>query len=221
MTQNGSYTGSLTVGGVTHNLTGWTGTRDRSWGVRPIGAADPQPPQPPMVPQFYWLWAPLNFPDHALFFHTNDDEAGNGWNRSAVLVPLGGDAPIKLSAPAADLVFKPGTRHASRAQLRGITPAGPVTVDLDVERTFFMNGIGYGHPTRGHGMFQGADVVAVETIDVAPGIEAVFGNNHIQALVAATLTLPDGRKVEGRGVLEQLIFGPHAPSGFKEIFDLA
>lgn len=221
MTQNGSYTGSLTVGGVTHNLAGWTGTRDRSWGVRPIGAADPQTPLPPMAPQFYWLWAPLNFPDHALFFHTNDDEAGNGWNRSAVLVPLNGDAPIKLSAPAADLVFKPGTRHASRAQLRGNTPDGPVTIDLDVERTFFMNGIGYGHPTRGHGMFQGADVVAVETLDVAPGVEAVFGNNHIQALVAATLTLPGGRKVEGRGVLEQLIFGPHAPSGFTELFDLA
>jgi hypothetical protein len=221
MTQNGSYSGALTLNGVTQDLTGWTGTRDRSWGVRPIGAPDPQPPLPPMAPQFYWLWAPLNFPDHAVFFHTNDDETGHGWNRSALLVPLNGDAPIKLAAPTSTLMFKPGTRHASSAQLAGMTPAGPVTIDLDVERTFFMNGIGYGHPTRGHGIFQGPDVFTVETLDIAPGVEAAFGNNHIQALVSATMTLPDGRTVEGRGVLEQLIFGPHAPSGFKDLFDLA
>ena len=46
-------------------------------------------------------------------------------------------------------------------------------------------------------------------------------NAHIQALVSAELKLPDGRILHGRGVLEQLFIGPHAPSGFRELFDLA
>jgi hypothetical protein len=221
MTQNGSYTGHLKIDGKTHDAKGWMGTRDRSWGVRPIGAPDTQPMLPPVPFQFYWLWAPLNFKDYALFFHTNDDSTGAPWNRSALLVPLDGSAPIHLSAPASTLVFRPGTRHAASAQLTGMTPAGPVTVDLQIERTFFMNGIGYTHPTRGHGMYQGEDSLAFETLNVGPSTEAEIGNNHVQALAAATLTLPDGRKVEGRGVLEQLIIGPHAPTGFKDIFDLA
>ncbi|MGL4541994.1 MAG: hypothetical protein ACRCUI_05750 [Polymorphobacter sp.] len=221
LTQNGSYTGRLTLDGKAHDVRGWMGTRDRSWGVRPIGAPDTQPMLPPVPFQFYWLWAPLNFDGYALFFHSNDDASGAPWNRSAVLVPLDGAAPVHLSAPASTLVFKPGTRHAASARLTGMTPAGPISVDLAVERTFFMNGLGYTHPTRGHGMYQGEDALAFETLDVSPATEASMANNHIQALVAATLTLPDGRSVAGRGVLEQMFIGPHVPSGFTDIFDLA
>jgi len=221
MTQNGNYAGHLTVDGKTHDLAHWRGTRDRSWGVRPIGAPDAQPMLPPVPFQFFWIWAPINFEGYALFFHTNDDAMGVPWNRSAVLVPLDGSPHIELSAPETALVFKPGTRHASSARLSGMTPAGPVTIDLAVERTFFMHGIGYGHPKRGHGVFQGEDSLAFETLDVSPAIESEMANNHIQALVAATMTLPDGAKVEGRGVLEQMIVGPHLPTGFKDVFDLA
>jgi hypothetical protein len=39
--------------------------------------------------------------------------------------------------------------------------------------------------------------------------------------VRAQLTLGDGRREAGRGVLEQMIVGPHAPSGFAGLFDLA
>ena len=171
--------------------------------------------------QFYWVWAPINFDGYAVFFHTNDDADGVPWNRSAVLVPLDGRAPVKLAMPASMLIFKPGTRHAATARLTGQSPDGRVTIDLDVERTFFMAGIGYTHPTRGHGMFQGADVVAFETLEIAPDTESSLAHNHIQALVAARMTLPDGTVCEGRGVLEQLIVGPHAPSGFTDLFDLA
>jgi hypothetical protein len=44
---------------------------------------------------------------------------------------------------------------------------------------------------------------------------------HIQAFVEAKLTLPDGSTRDGAGVLEQLIIGPHAPSGFADILDPA
>lgn len=221
MTQNGDWTGSLTADGRRHDVAGWQGTRDRSWGVRPIGAPDAQPVVPLAAPQFYWLWAPLNFPNHAVFFHTNDDGDGTPWNRSAVIVDLASGAHTKLASPAAHMTFKPQTRHASKCRLEGQMPGGKVTIDLDVERTFFMHGIGYGHPTRAHGTFHGPLSIHSETITPSPADEASMGSNHIQALVSATMTLPDGTRHEGRGILEQLIFGPHAPSGFKDLFDLA
>ena len=44
---------------------------------------------------------------------------------------------------------------------------------------------------------------------------------HIQAFVTAKMTKPDGSTREGCGILEQLIAGPHAPSGFKDVLDPA
>jgi len=51
------------------------GTRDRSWGVRPVGARDGQDGAPPAPPQFFWIWSPTNFEQGSFFFHTNDDGA--------------------------------------------------------------------------------------------------------------------------------------------------
>ena len=222
MTQNGSYTGTLGFAGTTHEADGWHGTRDRSWGVRPIGAADAQPLVPPAPFQFFWLWAPLNFEHYNMFFHTNDDEHGRPWNRSAVLVPLDGGASIHLLDPGAELTWKPGTRHAARAVLMATLPdGGDLRVELTPGTPFFMPGIGYGHASRGHGTFHGELSVAAETLDLAAADEGTLPLNHVQALVAATMTLPDGSIHAGRGVLEQLIVGPHAPSGFTGLFDLA
>jgi hypothetical protein len=220
MTQNGRYAGWIAVDGVRHDVEGMTGTRDRSWGVRPIGAADPQPPVPMAVPQFYWLWAPINFPAHQLYFHSNDDGDGQPWNRSMLLVGADGEVQ-KLWDVRSRLSFRSGTRHASEALIEGTSRAGPVRVALTVHDSFFMQGIGYGHPTRAHGTFHGDHSVVAETIETATADEGSLPLNHIQALVTARLTLPDGRVEDGRGVLEQLIVGPHAPSGFTGLFDLA
>lgn len=213
LTQNGEWNGRL----AGRHVEDWRGTRDRSWGTRPIGAPDAQPLVPPAPPQFFWLWAPLNFERHLLFFHSNDHADGSPWNRSARLVEIATGNVTELGNPSFELTYKPGTRHASRAVLS----AGGVRAELTVEGTFFMPGIGYGHPTKGHGMWQGPDTTTVETLDLATADEASLPLNHIQALVAATLTLADGSTDIGRGVLEQLFVGPHAPSGFTGIFDLA
>src|SRR3546814_6514243 len=66
--------------------TDWTGTRDRSWGIRPVGTSEPQPPPEGNFNQFFWLWTPCNFADRSLFFHSNDDGDGHPWNRRAVIV---------------------------------------------------------------------------------------------------------------------------------------
>ncbi|MFN7398232.1 MAG: hypothetical protein ACK5SX_04005, partial [Sandaracinobacter sp.] len=221
MTQNVAVTGSVTADGTRIDTNGWRGTRDRSWGIRPIGAADLQPAAPPIPPQFYWLWAPINFDRHALFFHTNDDASGTPWNRSAVLVDLDSGTETKLGSPSYAMPYRPGTRRAASATLTGNSADGPVTVRLTPGAEFHMHGIGYGHPSFGHGGWRGALDVQTERFDAAKADAASPLNAHLQALVAAELTLPSGAVQQGRGVLEQLFIGAHAPSGFRELFDLA
>src|SRR3546814_13110216 len=90
-TQNGHWSGWLSVDGARVDVgADWAGTRDRSWGIRPVGAAEPQPPPQGNFHQFFWLWTPCNFEDRSLFFHSNDDGAGTPWNRRAVIVADGG-----------------------------------------------------------------------------------------------------------------------------------
>lgn len=96
-----------------------------------------------------------------------------------------------------------------------------MTVDFRIGENFMMRGIGYGHPVRGHGMFQGPDVVAHEVFDLAGIDPANPMNAHVQGLSEASLSIGGAAPLMGRGLFEQLAIGPHAPSGFKDLFDLA
>jgi hypothetical protein len=222
MTQNIRWEGTLRVDGGERPVIGIRGTRDRSWGVRPIGAADAQPIAPGVAPQFFWLWAPIVFERFSLYAHSNDDADGIPWNRSVVLVDHDSGRERRLAEPRFLLALTPGSRWAHAATLHALLPGeGPVRLELEGDGRFQMSGIGYGHPTRGHGVFQGEESVATERFETATVASAAPGNAHIQALVRARLKLPDGTEHAGRGVLEQLMIGPHAPSGFRELFDLA
>lgn len=222
MTQNVGWEGEFTIDGAVHPVAGFTGTRDRSWGVRPIGAADPQGLAPPVAPQFFWLWAPMHFGSHSLFAHTNDDAQGTPWNRSAVLVDHESGEEHRLADVAFHLDLEPGTRRAHAARITGRLPGqGAVEVTLSGNRHFQMGAIGYGHPTRGHGLFHGELSVATERVARDAVDPALPVNAHVQTLVAATLSLPGQAPLAGRGVLEQLMIGPHAPSGLEGLFDLA
>ncbi len=223
LTQNGAYEGKLSLNGKTFEISPNTvrGTRDRSWGIRPIGAPDEQPQAPAMPPQFYWLWSPLNFDDCVVFFHSNEDASGHPWNRKAVIRHLPDGDPIVGDAEA-DLTFTPKTRHASSAIIRTQRfDGGDYTIELTPHWHFYMHGIGYGHPKWAHGRYQGELEVDHDSFVTAELDDGEFGNNHIQAFCTATLTSPDGKTRNGIGVLEQLIVGQHAPSKFQDLFDLA
>ena len=58
MTQNGGWSGRIAAKGTAISLDPATtmGTRDRSWGIRPVGAPEPQPPPQGNFSQFFWLW---------------------------------------------------------------------------------------------------------------------------------------------------------------------
>lgn len=223
MTQFGTWEGWFSVHGKRTDVSPETfrGTRDRSWGIRPVGTANPQTVAPPPVPQFYWLWAPLNFDDGATMFHTNDDADGSFWNRSAVRCPPAPDEASHFDACRGDVAFKPGTRHAETATLTLTGNDGNTVISLTPRFTWFMRGVGYSHPEWAHGTYHGDLATGGESFALAEANEADFHHNHIQAICDAVRTDPDGTQAHGRGVLEQLIVGPHAPSGFHDLFDMA
>lgn len=221
LTQNGTYTGFIEVKGKRIAVgEGWRGTRDRSWGVRPVGAADSQSVAPPRPPQFYWLWAPMNFDDRIALYHINADAGGKPWNTHAVIAPAGEGDALHMESCRSQVTFKTGTRHARFAEIAMTDPdGGRWQAELTPRFQFSMSGVGYMNPVWGHGQFKGELATAYDCFALAEIDETAPIHLHVQAYCDVTLRGPDGARRQGAGVLEQLIIGPHAPSGFKDLFD--
>lgn len=220
LTQNGRYSGWIEVDGVRTSVDGFVGTRDRSWGVRPVGVRDSQDLAPPVAPQFFWLWSPCNFEDGGLFFHTNDDELGRPWNRRALWL---GDGGRESEAGGFDQVacavdWRSGTRNATAAT---VDLGADGKVEITPQTEFFMLGLGYGHPKWGHGLNHGELAVEREDFVNAELDRRLPFHLHVQALSRIVFTDGAGRVRTGRGVFEQLALGPHAPSGFASMLDVA
>ncbi|NWH08277.1 MAG: hypothetical protein HXY22_06465 [Alphaproteobacteria bacterium] len=224
LTQNGSYEGWIAVKGKRIEITrsSFLGTRDRSWGVRPVGAADSQAVAPPPPPQFYWLWAPCNFEDRISLYHINAEASGKPWNTRAVLCETGAAGPVEIDHCRSDIVFKSGTRHARAASVVMTDPqGGEWRADFAPQWNFYMSGLGYLSANWGHGHYKGPLAIGYEAFELAKVNENDLHFLHVQAFSKVTLTGPNGLRREGAGVLEQLIIGPHAPSGFTSILDTA
>jgi hypothetical protein len=217
LTQHGTWSGWVEIAGrrVTVDPS-WRGARDRSWGVRPI-ASNPFGSNF----QFYWLWAPLNFDDRTVLFDINEDAAGRAWHWNGMIAEVGEAEPEPMRAVSHSLRFKPGTRHAAAATLT-LQPwrAAPITIALEPLWNFYMLGIGYGHPEWGHGAAKGEFAIGGGRLALAEVDERGRHHQHIQSLVRATMT-GDGKTRIGLGAFEQLIVGPHAPSGFTQMLDMA
>jgi len=205
LTQNGHYEGWIAVDGKREPLpSGSMGTRDRSWGVRPIGAADPQFAGK-AVPQFFWQWTPINLPSRSVFYHRNAHADGTAWNTRAVIVPDGGgaDAVQEHRAPQMATRLEDGTRWPATSALA----IGAEAFRIEPVSRFQMRGLGYTSPRWGHGVDHGALEVEREDIDLAAIDPARPDNLHVQML--CRVTGPDGE--QGMGVFEQLAIGDYAP----------
>ena len=224
LTQNGHYAGWIEIDGVRESVNGFTGTRDRSWGVRPIGARDAQEPAPPEPPQFFWLWTPANFRHGAFFFHTNDDAHGRAWNTRAVWSPDGAaqDGHTHWNFPHAELAWKAGTRQAKSATV-SLDDRDPAAGHLEFRPLYemYMLGLGYGHPEWAHGNNHGERAVGREDLILSQVDPRQPHHLHVQALCDVRYQDRAGEIHEGRGVLEQFAIGAHAPSGFRSILDMA
>jgi hypothetical protein len=207
LTQNGHYNGWIAVDGARAALAaGSMGTRDRSWGVRPIGAADPQFAGR-AVPQFFWQWTPINLPRRSLFFHLNAHADGAPWNTRAVIAPdgAGADGFTEFHEPRMLSRLAEGTRWPAASELS----VGGESFVIEPVSRFQMRGLGYTSPKWGHGLDHGTLEVEREDIDLAAIDPARPDNLHVQML--SKVTGPDGEA--GMGVFEQLAIGDYAPLG--------
>jgi hypothetical protein len=219
LTQWGTWEGSITLpGGDTVEVQPETAyaTRDRSWGVRPVGeqVANNFPPE---IPQLFWLWAPLHFDDcctHLALFEMAD---GERWVEQALIVPpAGAGEPEHLGRSEVWLEWMPGRREIASARITPHRRDGSALPPIVFERilTFRMRGIGYLHPEFGHGTNHGELEVAAESIKAEDFPPLDPSSIHVQTLCRVRF----GERT-GVGVLEQLAIGPHEPSGLTGLLD--
>ncbi len=220
LTQWGTWEGRITLpSGATLDLdpSRTFATRDRSWGVRGVGqqVATNFGHTPGGV---FWLWAPLHFDDCCTHLALMEHADGDRWLEQALVVPVLPDPAETehLGRTEYDLEWMPGRREIARAalHLRGRDGGDRDTIEFERLLTFRMRGIGYLHPTWGHGTNHGPLAVATEAIDpdaVDPGDPSSV---HVQTLCRVRM----GERT-GVGVLEQLAIGPHEPTGLTGAFD--
>jgi hypothetical protein len=224
LTQNGTYSGWLNIQGqrVEVSNDNFFGTRDRSWGIRPIGNLGGEPMASPLMPQYFWIWAPINYEDCVTYFGTNEDADGIPWHRSGMLLKLDDKEPLKTSSIEASYEFQSGTRHVKNLTLNYKFPGDDdLQVFLEPQYHFYMAGLGYSNPSWGHAVYKGDNVTGYEAYNLDKLDETEYQFLHVQAFVKARMESAKHGQRQGMGILEQTILGPHTPTGFKEIYDMA
>lgn len=224
LTQFGTWEGWIEIDGErTDLMPGETfGSRDRSWGVRPVG--EPAPTGAPVAdPQFYWLWAPLNFETFSTHFDVNELFDGKRWHETGFVSVANTDDIAEPAEAMRDVDYrvgwKPGTRSAEWFEIDLVPWQGePSSIRLEPLFNFHMSGIGYGHPEWRHGAWKGESVVGGDRWDLPVEHPNAFENIHVQAIVRATTSGGLGVH-EGIGVLEQLALGRHDPTGLTGLTD--
>ncbi len=202
------------------------GTKDRSWGIRPVGEPDAGGAPAFAMPQIFFLWAPIHWPTRCTHFGCFDDASGYTWHQDGAIVPVHDGGPEKIPGVMDpdtvtykrvehELEFVPGTRRASGARIALVgSDASRLDIELEPLLTFRMKGIGYTHPVWGHGRWHdelaiGSDRFKCDELD-----PNAIENQHIQQVVRARC----GDEV-GIGVLEQIHLGEHARYGFEGLVD--
>ncbi len=225
--QFGRWTGTVSYPGgelIVDNET-WRATKDRSWGIRPVGERL-QVGAPHPLGSFFFLWAPLHWDDHishAVFF---DGPKGEALIREALTAPLhkaAEDVPAEtedvatvMATAVHRLDYTPGTRWIEAAELDLIDLHGVVrTITLTPGLRFQFKGLGYGHREWGQGMWKGELAVGGESFDPDSLDPLSPDNIHVQSIVEAT----DNTGRRGIGALEHMIIGPYQPYGFNQILD--
>ena len=202
------------------------GTRDKSWGVRPVGepegggAGDPN-----AEPGVYWCWSPINFGEFCTQFGSFEDRDGRPTQLSGCIVPTypspeatpteNDPAIQEMATVRHDIEWEPGTRYPQRAQLVFVPADGEERrIALRSMLRFYMRGIGYQHPEWSHAVWQGEEKFGCESWRCDELDPLDYSNIHVHHLVHADM---DGKT--GVGTLETIVFGRHSRSGFKDFLD--
>lgn len=225
-TQFGYWHGWFAIDGERIEVSRAYATRDRSWGVRPVG--EPQGGAPGLLnakPQVYWLWNPMNWGDFCTHMGTFEDGNGMPTQVSADRMPLYNDPQaipegepeevVTMSSVAHELEYQIGTRYPAQASMTFKAGEGiEYRFSMTPLQRFLTLGVGYNHPEWGHGFWRGELETGREDWDLTAVDPQAPQFIHVHQVVRAEM---DGRV--GMGTLETLILGPHARSGLQGLFD--
>ncbi|MBI4518243.1 MAG: hypothetical protein HY699_20780 [Deltaproteobacteria bacterium] len=206
--QTGCWTGTLHVAGEKFTVTPdyWWGTRDRSWGVRPVGELEhPGIRQAEPSLDGMWNYAPMQFKDFSLLYMCH--ERNNGARELQEGVRIWNDParpPEDLGRPEHAHVLRPGTAVVERSVLSfPQAPGGPLEVKVTPLVDCHVGiGTGYGYDIDWrHGMYQGPLVVQGVEIDVIEEAGRLWG------LIDSAARFDLGEHA-GYGLHEYGFFGP-------------
>jgi hypothetical protein len=187
LAQTGRWTGTIESSGRTFDVTPdrWWGTRDRSWGVRPVGEEEPAGIRTTGQMDGFWNYAPMQFEDHSILYILNEHDVADADGRphreleEAVRIWNDPDRePEWLGRPEHDHVVTPGTRRIEGGVLRfPDAPGGSIEITVEpLMDCYLMYGTGYGTEADWrHGMYQGPLVVQGRHTDYDEIRDSLFG----------------------------------------------
>ena len=202
------------------------GTKDRSWGVRPVG--DPAPPGAPSVPKgLKFFWAPLHWSDHVTHLGIFEGDNDEVWHWDGFRLPAYADVTQipgveeprieRFASVSHDFAWTPGTRRVSGGHLiMGLSNSTQIEVEIEPVKSILMKGMVYGHPEWGHGHWKGELAISSECWNLEEIAPLAPENIHIQEVVRVRCG-----SSHGVGVLEQLVVGPYPRYGVTQFFDAA
>ncbi|MGH9171456.1 MAG: hypothetical protein ACRD0Z_11380 [Acidimicrobiales bacterium] len=216
-----------TVGGIVH-LDGAdlaldpavaVGTRDRSWGIRPVGGPEPAgrgTSEPMEGFGFWWVYAPLRFEEFAIVLIAQEDGAGTRTTAEATRVwpESSGRVPEQLGWADFAIRYQPGSRMPAGATVTISKRGAPLVIEIDTLGHVLLNaGPGYpGDPDWSHGQWLGRGFAG--RVDVDLGDPALAGQRAVGVVDHVCRATCQGQT--GFGLFEHATFGAHLPSGFAD-----
>jgi hypothetical protein len=222
--QLGTWEGEIRLDGETIPVEPgrFTATRDRSWGIRPVGEPDPQGRPSAEEPHVWWIWVPLRFEDFGV--HVMVDSEPNGYrtvNYAVRFWPTSTGRQLEqLGWPEIDIRYRPGTRIPEGATLHLRTvDRRPLEIEIDCLTSMPLHfGCGYGNdPEWNHGRWMGESWRRLVTFDYTdPEIQGRMQWGGIDHLARATC---EGQT--GYGIFEHGTVGRHDPTGMAGLMAVA
>jgi hypothetical protein len=193
----------------------WSGARDRSWGIRPVG--EPEPPgrsAEGAMTGFWWMYAPLRFTSFALIVIVQENPDGYRTVNDAKRVWPDGRVE-QLGWPRPEISYRSGTRHPESARIHLTDQAGsPVVLEVETVTSIPLHvGAGYGgDPDWSHGRWMGRSWSSAAVYDLTdPEVAGRIPFGVIDHLARARFAGEDGW-----GLFEHASIGRHDPTGFAD-----
>ena len=204
------------------------GTKDRSWGVRPVGEPGAGGAPPTRVPQIFFLWAPLHWQDCCTHAGIFANEFGEMWHWDGMIVP-------DLREPRSD-PGRGGSEHRAARGRRGADRLHPGHASRAARD-------GHAGRARRRAPADRARAAALLPHEGDRLLASHLGPRHVEGRArrtppragrSPTSTRPRSRTSTssrscarrcgdrvGVGVLEQIALGPYRKYGFAEFLDMA